>query len=94
MNLDDIAVLGRLFVHPQARGLGIGKRLTAAATVYAQDLGRRVVLDVMQKDVAAIRTYEALGWRCLGSITHDFGDNQTEPALAFVSPQGANTLQS
>ena len=82
---NQLAVLGRLFVAGSARGQGLGRRLVTTATDRADELGLRAVLDVMVKDVAAIATYEALGWKRLGPITHHFGD-RTEPALAFVSP--------
>jgi ribosomal protein S18 acetylase RimI-like enzyme len=82
-----VAVLGRLFVHPDSRGYGIGRKLTETAVERAQQIGRRTVLDVMKKDAAAIRTYESLGWKCLGPIMHTFGDGRTEPALAYVSPE-------
>ncbi len=84
--VSELAVLGRLFVGSRARGNHIGRRLVTAATGRARELSLRAVLDVMVKDGAAIRTYENLGWQRLGSITHHFGDNRTEPALAYVSP--------
>ncbi len=58
---DSLLVLGRLFVSVRARGHSIGTILTQAATKRARQLGARAVLDVMEKDVAAIRTYERLG---------------------------------
>jgi ribosomal protein S18 acetylase RimI-like enzyme len=85
-DIDSIAVLGRLFVHPTARGYRVGQRLTITATHAAHDLGRRAVLDVMTKDAAAIRTYETLGWQRIGAFTHHYGDGQTEPALAYACP--------
>lgn len=84
--LTSIAVLGRLFLASATRGHHLGRRLTTRATLQARDLDRRAVLDVMAKDRAAIRTYEALGWQQFGTITHHFGDGRTEPALAYVSP--------
>lgn len=80
------ATLCRLFVHPAARGRAIGSQLTKTATDHAAERGLTVLLDVMVKDAAAIRTYERLGWRRLGSVTHRFGDDRTEAALAFVAP--------
>ena len=82
---DGVAVLGRLFVSSSARGQHLGRRLTTTATQEANRLGRRPVLDVMAKDVAAIRTYEVLGWTCLGQFCHRFAGGRTEPALAYVS---------
>ena len=84
--MDSIAVLGRLFISPDARGDRLGARLTDAATEIARKLGRRAVLDVMTKDKAAIRTYEKLGWERIAEIEHTFGDGQSVPAYAYVSP--------
>lgn len=81
-----LAVLGRLFISPDARGLRLGAALTRAATDYAQRDGRRAVLDVMDKDTAARRTYEALGWRPLGHASHVYGDGASEPATAYLGP--------
>ncbi|MCG7320814.1 GNAT family N-acetyltransferase [Arsenicicoccus bolidensis] len=83
---DDVAVLGRLFVSPDARGHHLGARLTETATDEAARIGRRAVLDVMLKDAAAIRTYEALGWRPLGDFNHHHSNDAAEPARAYVAP--------
>ncbi|GLY14157.1 hypothetical protein Kisp01_11730 [Kineosporia sp. NBRC 101677] len=84
--MDAIAVLGRLFISPEARGEALGARLTDSATEIARKLGRRAVLDVMAKDKAAIRTYEKLGWERIAEVEHTFGDGQSTPAYAYVSP--------
>lgn len=84
---DKVAVLARLFVVPEARNRAIGERLTSAAVAYAQAKGMRLVLDVMTKDLAAIRLYRRLGWTKLGIAVHTFGEErQTAEALCFVSP--------
>ncbi|MDH2393139.1 GNAT family N-acetyltransferase [Streptomyces sp. HNM0663] len=80
------AVLARLFVAPQARGIGLGKLLVDAATEYAETKRLRLVLDVMTKDKAAIRLYERLGWSRLGEVVHTFGEGQQTPAVCYVSP--------
>lgn len=81
-----IAVLGRLFVMPQARGYSLGRRLTETATRNARDASLTPVLDVMEKDKAAIALYESLGWHRLGSIQHNFGDGLSECAFAYAAP--------
>jgi ribosomal protein S18 acetylase RimI-like enzyme len=85
-DVDSIAVLGRLFLGSEVRGQRLGQHLTSTATQAARAHGRRAVLDVMAKDAAAIRIYESLGWQRIGTITHQYGDGQTEPALAYASP--------
>lgn len=81
-----VAVLGRPFVLPGARGHAAGRRLVDAAQLAASDRGVRPVLDVMTKDAAAIALYERLGWRRIGETSHDDGSGQVVPAVAYVSP--------
>jgi ribosomal protein S18 acetylase RimI-like enzyme len=83
---EQIAVLGRLFVHPQARGHALGEQLARTATDYAHEHGLRLVLDVMTKDAAAIRLYERLGWQRIGTTQHDDGHAHTIDAYCYVSP--------
>jgi ribosomal protein S18 acetylase RimI-like enzyme len=83
---DDVAVLGRLFVHPQARGHALGEQLARTATDYANEHGLRLVLDVMTKDAAAIRLYERLGWQRIGTTQHDDGRGHAIDAYCYVSP--------
>lgn len=85
---EPLLVLGRLFVSPSARGYRLGSTLTQTAHRYAQGKESRAVLDVMNKDAAAIRTYERLGWIALGTADHHFGDGATEAATAFIAPRG------
>lgn len=85
-SVDDAAVVGRLFVAPAARGHHIGRQLMAAATACADDRGRRPVLDVMDKDTAAIRLYKSLGWQPMGALRHHHSDGRVEPATAYVAP--------
>jgi len=80
------AVLGRLFVLSSARGHALGERLARTATEYAHRHGRRAVLDVMAKDGAAVRLYERLGWRRIGTTQHDDGHGNAIDAYCYVSP--------
>ncbi|WP_424185419.1 GNAT family N-acetyltransferase [Actinokineospora sp. G85] len=81
-----IAVLGRLFVDPRARGEQVGERLVRAAMNHAGEHDLRLVLDVMTKDRAAIRLYERLGWTRIGEAQHHFGAGESITALCFVAP--------
>ena len=85
---DHVAVLGRLFVLPEARGHALGEKLMRAALDHAQHEGLRLVLDVMTKDEAATRLYERLGWQRTGTTEHDNGRGQRVPAYCYVSPSG------
>jgi ribosomal protein S18 acetylase RimI-like enzyme len=59
-----VVELAKLSVAPDARGRGIGRRLTLAAIAHAQSLGaERVVLVSNSQLAPAIRLYESLGFR-------------------------------
>lgn len=83
---DRVAVLGRLFVLPDARGHALGERLVQAAASHGTEHGRRLVLDVMAKDTAAARLYERLGWTRIGMTRHDDGHGNAVDALCYVGP--------
>lgn len=83
---EDLAVLGRLFVLPRARGRSFGERLVSAVVEYAQQHGLQLVLDVIDKDRAAIRLYERLGWERIGSARHMFGQGQVTTAFCYMAP--------
>lgn len=85
-NLDRIAIPVRLFVDPQHRGLGAAKQLMATILDYADARRLILVFDVMLKDQAAIRLYERLGCRRLGTIEHHHSDGLVEPAAVYVAP--------
>lgn len=82
---EDVAVLGRLFVDPTARGQRISYLLLDEAVLVAGVLKRRPTLDVMQKDAAAIAAYRRRGWVPLGNFNHLYPGGE-EPAIAFSFP--------
>lgn len=86
-----VAVLGRLFVIASARGFSVGERLIQAATKYADELGVRLVLDVMSKDKAAIRLYERLGWKRIGAVSHEAGHGEAVPAVCYIAPRARDS---
>ncbi|MFG3256296.1 GNAT family N-acetyltransferase [Streptomyces sp. NPDC048172] len=69
----DVAVLGRLFVDPAARGHGIGALLMARVADEARERGLRTVLEVVAKDTAAVALYERLGWEFLDTVEQRWG---------------------
>ena len=85
MSMAAITVFGRLFVDPLARGHDAGSHLMTAALQYATTHHLTAVLDVMEKDVAAIHLYERAGWRPIGEARHTFGANQSIRALCYVA---------
>lgn len=67
-SVTEAAVISRLFVAPEARGTGVGRRLLAHAVDQARADGWHPVLDVMALNESAVRMYDALGWRRLGTV--------------------------
>ncbi len=81
-----IGVLARLFVVRQARKQALGERLVRTAMAYGVRHGRRLVLDVLVKDTAAIRLYDRLGWLRTGRAEHRFGAGRHMEAICYVAP--------
>jgi ribosomal protein S18 acetylase RimI-like enzyme len=81
-----VGVLARLYVVREARGCAVGETLMRTAMDYARQRDMRLVLDVMTKDVGAIRLYERLGWQRIGQAVHRYGDGQQAAAICYVSP--------
>ena len=61
---EGVAEMKRLFVQPQCRGGGHGRKLAAAAIAEAKRLGyRELKLDTLPMMEAAMGLYESLGFR-------------------------------
>jgi ribosomal protein S18 acetylase RimI-like enzyme len=66
-----VAKLRLLIVHPKARGLGLGRRLTRACIRFARAKGYRKIVLWTQSHLAAARAiYEAEGFRRVASAPH------------------------
>lgn len=91
--LESIGVVQRLFVSPLVRNLGIGSELLETAMEYVKKYQRSLVLDVMEKDRAAIRAYKKHGWLEIGRFSHSV-ENARIPAVAFAYVEEYQRLQS
>ncbi len=68
-----VAAVGNVFVHPRYRGQGLAKAVTSRVTEELLGKGLLVVLNVEEGNTPAIRAYERLGYErhcafveCLG----------------------------
>lgn len=82
---DATAVVGRLFVAPEARGLGIGRLLLDRAVGEARSRQLRPVLDVVASDTAAIALYERLGWELLAEVEQEWGPGRTVAVRCYAA---------
>jgi GNAT superfamily N-acetyltransferase len=82
-DVSQLAILARLFVDPGHRNLGAGALLMGAAHRFAAERQLAVALDVMLKDHGAIRLYEKLGYRRLGTIGHEHTGGKVEAAAVY-----------
>lgn len=85
-DLDSLAIPARLFVDPGQRQHGAGGALMTAIRDHATRHGLTLAFDVMLKDQAAIRLYEAAGCARIGAIEHAHSDGRLEPAAVYVMP--------
>jgi GNAT superfamily N-acetyltransferase len=87
---DRLAEVSRLFVAPQAMGLGVGRHLLQQAVQAAHALGAWPVLDVVADGrTAAERLYRACGWRFAGRESWSPGDGRELPVNCWTGPPPA-----
>lgn len=89
---EQIAVLERLFVDPDARGQGLAQKLLRTVSEEAAKRGLKAVLFALVKDVGAMRLYEREGWAEFGRSMYAYTDHEgreTEmEAVCYVASGG------
>jgi GNAT superfamily N-acetyltransferase len=83
---DQLGVVARLLVDPEARARGAGRRLLETATAAARSRGLRPILDVCSRFGPALALYERCGWVKVGQVDLGFGDQQIEE-LVYLGPE-------
>ncbi|MET8473509.1 GNAT family N-acetyltransferase [Streptomyces sp. NPDC006422] len=83
---ESVAVVGRLFVAPGARGHRCGAALLDRAAHEARVRGCRAVLDVVTTDAAAIALYERLGWTFLAERRQVWAPGETVTVRCYAAP--------
>ena len=79
-----VLLVENLFVRPQGRGIGLGRRLMAGAAQEARRLGyQRIELHVRDDRPEAGRFYEALGMRHAGEAVYRIEDASLEALTRF-----------
>jgi GNAT superfamily N-acetyltransferase len=79
-------VVARLFTSPESRGAGTGRALLQTATDASRARDLVPMLDVWVELKRAIATYEACGWRNLGTVDAELPDGRVLPEYVFVAP--------
>ncbi|MFG2373066.1 GNAT family N-acetyltransferase [Streptomyces sp. NPDC048504] len=83
---DMTAVVGRLFVSPEARGRRIGALLIGRAVEEARRHGLHPVLDVVASDTAAAALYERLGWELMAAVEQQWSPHQRVVIRCYAAP--------
>lgn len=85
---DDLAMLGRLFVLPNAQRKGLALQLLRVAQTEAQALGKRAVLEVHHQAKPAIALYQKEGWQKLVTLTASWheADGHHPQIHIFLAP--------
>ncbi|WP_341504109.1 N-acetyltransferase [Gallaecimonas sp. GXIMD4217] len=79
-----VAWILSLAVSPQARGQGLGKRLTEQLLANFRRLGYQRVKLTVHPDNGAIGLYERLGFKTLGSESDYFGADEPRHLMALT----------
>lgn len=81
-----LAFVARLLVAPAARRRGVASALLEATRRRARELGRALVLDVVEHDGGGVALYDATGWRRLGRHTLTTRSGLELPVAVYAAP--------
>jgi ribosomal-protein-alanine N-acetyltransferase len=91
----DEAHLATIAVHPDLRGMGIGRALMQALLEQsAQDGAHSALLEVRAGNVAAQKLYESFGFTVVGRRPHYYRDNQEDALLMTLEPLNGRMFKS
>ncbi len=81
---DDLAVVADLRVHPDWRGMGVGRKLFDAAVSWARERHcKGLHVETQDTNVAACRFYSAMGCELLSAAPKGYGDLIDEAKLVW-----------
>ena len=89
--VDQLGVVARLLVSPDARRQEIGRTLLDAASSEAIGRGLWPILDVVTTFEAAVNLYEGCGWARVGQVTFRFHDGGSVEEFVYLGPQRATS---
>lgn len=81
-----LTVLARLLVSPDARRLGVARRLVQTAVAYAHACDLRAVLDVVTDAHGPIAMYTSLGWERVGALTLPVPEHPPLDVWVYLAP--------
>ena len=84
--IESFASLVSLFVDPSIQGKGIGARLVEEALIWSRREGKRLVLVVLDKDQAAIRMYDRMGWERGVEYVYESIQGVSYRTFVYLSP--------
>ena len=84
---EQLGVVARLMIAPDARHRGIAHILLRIATEEARARNLTPMLDVVTRHTAAIALYERAGWRRLGTVAFTMPDGSELEEYVYCAPE-------